>query len=83
MPFPSERKPQEETTRHMHIRLALGNQIETIMMRDYTGGRIIKRMESVMKDIEELANIAAECPTCRRRFKQYVLNLLTAGPTTQ
>jgi bacterioferritin-associated ferredoxin len=25
-----------------------------------------------MKDIEELSNIAAECPTCRRRFKQYV-----------
>jgi bacterioferritin-associated ferredoxin len=42
------------------------------MMRDDTGGRIIKRMESVMKDIKEPANIAGECPTCRRRFKQYV-----------
>jgi hypothetical protein len=33
--------------------------------------RIRKRMESLMDDIKELANIAAECPTCSRRFKEY------------
>ena len=34
--------------------------------------RITKRTESVTNDIKELANIAAECPTCRRRFKEYL-----------
>jgi hypothetical protein len=34
--------------------------------------RIRKRMESVTNDIKELANIAAECSTCSRRFKEYL-----------
>lgn len=34
--------------------------------------RIKKRTESVTNDIKELANIAAECPSCSRRFKDYL-----------
>jgi hypothetical protein len=34
--------------------------------------RITKRTESVMNDVKELANIAAECPTCRGRFEEYL-----------
>ena len=45
----------------------------TIMMTDDADiDRIRKRMESVTNDIKELANIAAECPTCSRRFKEYL-----------
>ena len=39
------------------------------MTDDANIDRIKKRMESLMDDIKELANIAAECPTCSRRFK--------------
>jgi hypothetical protein len=34
--------------------------------------RITKRTESVTNDVKELANIAAECPTCSMRFKEYL-----------
>ena len=45
----------------------------TIMMgEDADIDRITKRTESVTKDIKELANIAAECPNCSRRFKEYL-----------
>ena len=41
------------------------------MMTDDTNiDRITKRMESLMDDLKELANIAAECLTCSRRFKR-------------
>ena len=33
---------------------------------------IVKRTESVTSDVKELANIAAECPTCSRRLKENI-----------
>jgi Fe-S oxidoreductase len=43
-----------------------------MMTDDANVDRIKKRMESLMDDIKELANIAAECPTCSMRFKEYL-----------
>jgi hypothetical protein len=38
-----------------------------MMTDDADIDRITKKTESVMDDIKELINIAAECPTCRKR----------------
>ena len=43
-----------------------------MMMDDANIDGIRKRMESLMDDIKELANIASECPNCSRRFKEYL-----------
>jgi bacterioferritin-associated ferredoxin len=43
-----------------------------MMTDDADIDRITKRTESVTNDIKELANIAAECPNCSRRFKEYL-----------
>jgi bacterioferritin-associated ferredoxin len=43
-----------------------------MMTDDADIDRITKKTESVMDDIKELINIAAECPTCRKRFKEYL-----------
>jgi hypothetical protein len=43
-----------------------------MMTDDPNIDRIKKRMESLMDDIKELANIAAECPACSMRFKEYL-----------